>query len=75
MRLALTVFGHTLTIDTRIDCDHDDGDERDVDLITIIRDRAVCLTRGHKWDSDRPSGPLHHHDICWRCDRTRTPNH
>ena len=23
MRLALTVFGHTLTIDTRIDCDHD----------------------------------------------------
>ena len=46
MRLALTVFGHTLTIDTRIDC-------------------------GHKWDSDRPSGPLHHRDICWRCDRTR----
>ena len=31
MRLALTVFGHTLTIDTRIDCP-DDGAERDVDL-------------------------------------------
>ena len=29
MRLALTVFGHTLTIDTRIDCP-DDGAERDV---------------------------------------------
>ena len=40
-------------------------------LFTITRDRAVCLTRGHKWDSDRPSGPLHHSDICWRCDRTR----
>ena len=44
-------------------------------LITITRDRAVCLLRGHKWDSDRPSGPLHTRDICWRCDRTRTPNH
>lgn len=40
-------------------------------LLTITRDRAVRLTRGHKWDSDRPSGPLHHSDICWRCDRTR----
>ena len=44
-------------------------------LFTIIRDRAVCMARGHKWDSDRPSGPLHARDICWRCDRTRTPNH
>ena len=44
-------------------------------LFTITRDRAVCLARGHKWDSDRPSGPLHDRDICWRCDRTRTPNH
>ena len=40
-------------------------------LITITRDRAVCLFRGHKWDSDRPSGPFHTRDICWRCDRTR----
>ena len=31
MRLALTVFGHTLTIDTRIDCPDDDGVERDRD--------------------------------------------
>ena len=44
-------------------------------LLTITRDRAVCMARGHKWDSGRPSVPLHHHDICWRCDRTRTPNH
>ena len=40
MRLALTVFGHTLTIDTRIDCDHDDGDERDVDLNGTIVEHA-----------------------------------
>ena len=40
MRLALTVFGHTLTIDTRIDCDHDDGAERDVDLNGTIVEHA-----------------------------------
>ena len=39
MRLALTVFGHTLTIDTRIDCP-DDGAERDVDLNGTIVERA-----------------------------------
>ena len=40
MRLALTVFGHTLTIDTRIDCDPDDGAERDVDLNGTIVEHA-----------------------------------
>ena len=40
-------------------------------LFTITRDRAVCMARGHKWDSDRPSGPIHKRDICWRCERTR----
>ena len=39
MRLALTVFGHTLTIDTRIDCP-DDGAERDVDLNGTIVEHA-----------------------------------
>ena len=40
MRLALAVFGHTLTIDTRIDCPDDDGDERDVDLNGTIVEHA-----------------------------------
>ena len=40
MRLALTVFGHTLTIDTRIDCPDDDGAERDVDLNGTIVEHA-----------------------------------
>ena len=40
MRLALTVFGHTLTIDTRIDCPDDDGVERDVDLNGTIVEHA-----------------------------------
>lgn len=31
------------------------------------KDRAVCVAKGHKWDSDRPSGPIHVRDICWRC--------
>ena len=35
MRLALTVFGHTLTIDTRIDCP-DDGAEREVDMGSLV---------------------------------------
>ena len=39
MRLALTVFGHTLTIDTRIDCPGD-GAERDVDLNGTIVEHA-----------------------------------
>ena len=39
MRLALTVFGHTLTIDTRIDCP-DDGAERDGDLNGTIVEHA-----------------------------------
>ena len=39
MRLALTVFGHTLTVGTRIDCP-DDGAERDVELNGTIVERA-----------------------------------
>ena len=35
MRLALTVFGRTLTIDTRIDCP-DDGAEREVDMGSLV---------------------------------------
>ena len=35
MRLAFTVFGHTLTIDTRIDCP-DDGAEREVDMGSLV---------------------------------------
>lgn len=42
-------------------------------IFMLTRDRLVCLIRGHAWDSDRPSGPIHVRDICWRCDRIRTP--
>ena len=31
------------------------------------RDRATCRLLGHMWDSDRPAGPIHARDICWRC--------
>ena len=37
-------------------------------LLEACRDRAVCLAKGHMWDSDRPAGPIHLRDICWRCD-------
>lgn len=30
-----------------------------------------CATSGHLWDFDRPAGPIHARDICWRCSRTR----
>ena len=37
----------------------------------VILDRLTCLLRGHRWDSDRPSGPIHVRDICWRCPAVR----
>ena len=36
-----------------------------------LADRWRCLRNGHLWDSDRPSGPIHERDICWRCDAVR----
>lgn len=30
-----------------------------------------CAISGHLWDSDRPRGPIHAQDICWRCSRIR----
>lgn len=29
--------------------------------------RNQCRTEGHLWDSERPRGPIHKRDICWRC--------
>jgi hypothetical protein len=41
------------------------------DRLELIAERLTCRVKGHKWDSDRPSGPLHLRDICWRCDAVR----
>lgn len=36
-----------------------------------VRDRLACRRRGHLWDTDRPAGPIHKRDICWRCNAVR----
>ena len=41
------------------------------DAATLIRDRLTCRHHGHLWDSDRPAGPIHERDICWRCNAVR----
>ena len=43
------------------------------DRLGLIVDHFVCAIRGHKWDSDRPSGPLgfERGDLCWRCNKCR----
>ena len=45
---------------------HDDVN-RILDALAAWRDRATCRLLGHMWDSDRPAGPIHARDICWRC--------
>ena len=45
--------------------------QRAQDAATLIRDRLTCRRRGHLWDTDRPAGPIHERDICWRCDAVR----
>lgn len=39
--------------------------------LDLIAQSIICRVFGHKWDSDRPSGPIHMRDICWRCDAVR----
>ena len=35
---------------------------------------SICRRRGHLWDTDRPAGPIHKRDICWRCNAVREEN-
>jgi hypothetical protein len=44
---------------------------RPLDRRELLRDRLLCRVKGHMWDSDRPKGPIHMRDICWRCDAVR----
>ena len=45
--------------------------QRAEDATALIRDRLTCRRRGHLWDTDRPAGPIHKRDICWRCNAVR----
>lgn len=33
--------------------------------------RRECKRLGHLWDADRPLGPIHERNICWRCDAVK----
>ena len=45
--------------------------QRTEDAAARVRDRLACRRRGHLWDTDRPAGPIHKRDICWRCNAVR----
>lgn len=45
--------------------------QRAEDAAARVRDRLACCRRGHLWDTDRPAGPIHKRDICWRCNAVR----
>ena len=45
--------------------------QRAEDAAARVRDRLACRRRGHLWDTDRPAGPIHKRDICWRCNAVR----
>ena len=45
--------------------------QRAEDAAARVRDRLTCRRRGHLWDTDRPAGPIHKRDICWRCNAVR----
>ena len=45
--------------------------QRTEDAAARVRDRLACCRRGHLWDTDRPAGPIHKRDICWRCNAVR----
>ena len=48
--------------------------QRAEDAAARVRDRLACCRRGHLWDTDRPAGPIHKRDICWRCNAVREEN-